>query len=242
MGPISKIGKDLIVALTNRDWSNVEQLLPLYAPDKSNLEEIAGVLLAACQFGHVGTVEKVVEMKLNPMIFSETYNHTLNKAVNSGYTEIVKLLLPVYDPAADNSFALASAARSGNTKIVELLLPVSDPKENNSLALQWAAQEGYEDIVKILLPQSDPKTNDSLALKWAAEYYDDSTNIIKMLIPVSDYYGVSESLSHDEFASERLKKCIEDYEVFSVKERLEEAVQEAVQENDFTQPSFKRKM
>lgn len=158
----------------------------------------------------------------------------------NGNVNDVKRLIPVSDPKADDSWALATAAEYGHEEIVELLIPVSDPKAQGSEALQLAAKNGHISIVAKLIPVSAPKDQDSRALRSAAYY--GHTDIVKLLLPVSDYYGVLEDLSQNECASERLKKCIEDYEVFSVKKRLEEAVQEAVQENDLTLSLFKRKM
>lgn len=72
-----------------------------------------------------------------------------------GTLDEVRRLIPVSNPKAYDSAALAQAVFWGNTETVQLLLPVSDPKADDSYALQQAAINGHTEIVKLLIPVSD---------------------------------------------------------------------------------------
>ena len=98
-------------------------------------------------------------------------NDALCYAAKKGNIEIVKLLIPISDPKALDSYALRYASMNGNVELIKLLIPVSDPKALDSQALRTAAYYGHIEVVKMLIPISDPKANDSLALRWAALYW-----------------------------------------------------------------------
>lgn len=111
-------------------------------------------------------------------------SYALRWAARNGHMEVVKLLMPVSDPGASESRALAWAAEKGHAKVVELLMPVSDPKAKDSRALAWAAESGHTEVVRLLIPVSDPKADNSAALRWAAQI--GHVEVVRLLIPVSD--------------------------------------------------------
>jgi len=121
---------------------------------------------------------------LIPVSNPKAYNIALQCAAEKGYTKIVKLLIPVSDLKTCNNYTLQCAAEYGHLEIVKLLLSVLDPKEYNSYALRLAAYNGHIEVVKILIPVSDPKACNSYALRLAAQH--GYTEIVKRLIPVSD--------------------------------------------------------
>lgn len=55
-------------------------------------------------------------------------NHSLGAAVAQRNIEVVKLLLPISDPAHDNSVCLQRAVFNRDAEMFELLYPVSDAK------------------------------------------------------------------------------------------------------------------
>jgi len=126
-------------------------------------------------------IKRLIDEGINPKIDD---SFPLRWAAKKGYTEIVKLLIPVSDPKICDSEALRNAAENGHTEIVKLLIPVSDPKAYDSEALKLAAGNGHTEIVKLLIPVSDPKMDNSEALRWTAEY--GHIKAVKLLIPVSD--------------------------------------------------------
>ncbi|TDR36588.1 hypothetical protein DFR29_1289 [Tahibacter aquaticus] len=96
----------------------------------------------------------------------------------------MRALLPVCDPKASDSLALAQAARAGRLDVVRELIPVSDPRVQDSDALIEAATAGHIDVVRELIPVSDPKAGNSAALEWAV--LNGHLQIARELIPVSD--------------------------------------------------------
>ncbi|EKT4440971.1 ankyrin repeat domain-containing protein [Stenotrophomonas maltophilia] len=104
-------------------------------------------------------------------------------AASGGQVSILRKLIPVSNPRADESLALSWAARSGSVEAVEALLPFTDPLASDSNALVHAAREGHAEIVALLIPLSDPKANGNRALWEAATH--GHLNIVKLLLPVS---------------------------------------------------------
>lgn len=104
-------------------------------------------------------------------------------AASGGQVSILRKLIPVSNPRADESLALSWAARSGSVEAVEALLPFTDPLASDSNALVHAAREGHAKVVTLLIPLSDPKANGNRALWEAATH--GHLNIVKLLLPVS---------------------------------------------------------
>lgn len=78
-------------------------------------------------------------------------------ASEQGHAECVAFLIPVSDPAYNNSQSLRWAAERGHAQVVELLIPVSDPKACDNEAIKWALEKENKDCVRLLLPVSDCK-------------------------------------------------------------------------------------
>lgn len=173
-----------------------------------------------------------------PLHYSCTKEHsTLQEAAIHGDSERTKELISVYDPKANDSYALRLAAEHGQIECVKLLIPVSDPKAKDSEALLMAVRYGYEDIVKLLIPVSDPKANDSMALTWAVRF--GYKQCILPLIPVSDLSWVFNNLNKSA-QKELLHQCIEEYEITQQHNRLEEQIASAT--NKTSVATNKRKL
>lgn len=108
----------------------------------------------------------------------------LGIAARVGYTDCVRLLLPLSDPLDLNSAALRVASRFGHTDCVELLIPVSDTRLDKSAALRYAAANGHAECVQRLIPVSDPLVHGSNALRLAVQC--GHIECVKLLEPVSD--------------------------------------------------------
>ena len=84
-------------------------------------------------------------------------------AVYGGFTEVVKILVPLTDnPSAPNEIGkspLNLAAENGHTEMVKILAPVTnnpnDPDGYGNTPIYWAACNGHTEIVKILVPLTD---------------------------------------------------------------------------------------
>ena len=96
-------------------------------------------------------------------ITEEGYNKALATAAESGFIDIVKLLVSYADilfgddfnPDIDN--ALAGAAGFGYLNIVKYLYSIgANPRAFDSDVLKEALDGGHKDIVKYLIPLSDP--------------------------------------------------------------------------------------
>lgn len=104
-------------------------------------------------------------------------------AASQAQVSILRKLIPLSNPRADDSLALSWAAGSGSIEAVQALLPFSDPLAGDSNALATAAREGHTEIVALLIPLSDPKAKGSRALWQAAD--NGRLKALKLLLPVS---------------------------------------------------------
>lgn len=215
MGPISKISKDLIVALTNREWNNMKSEI-----DKPQTKENIQLFLDAVDSGNMKEVKRLLPL-LDPAFNNSV---ALRLAVEQDHVTLVQLLLPVSDPKANESEALRIAVRRGHTKMVELLAPVSAAKVCANMCLRLASANGLREIAEILLPYSDPQDNQCAALQQAVIYR--HKELIELLLPVSDYRLVVDVFQNQKCSAlaEDLKKYIEDYEIKQQKDRLESAI------------------
>lgn len=113
-------------------------------------------------------------------------NRIIGKAVQDGYTEVVRLLLkdPRVDPSAQDNYAIQAASDSGYTEIVELLLkdPRVDPSSGNNYAVLFASELGYTEIVRLLLqdPRVDPSVDNNSAIGLAS--LNGHVEVVKLLL------------------------------------------------------------
>lgn len=124
---------------------------------------------------------------LMPLFTPSTANRqAVEYATRLGHTDIVKLLLTVFNPKASSgrNYALTLAAERGYTEIAEILLPYCDPTEGNNSALCLAARNGHLDTLKLFLPYCTEQEGRNLALLEAAE--NGHTDVVKHLIPISN--------------------------------------------------------
>lgn len=129
--------------------------------------------------------------RLIPLCTREETTEALCKSAEGGHLDAVRLLIPVSDPRACNSYPLRWAARCGQLDVVAELLPLSDPTAEDCDALRGAARSGELDVVRVLVPVSDPKAY-SRALFDAA--VGGHANVIRELLPLSDPGDVFDSL------------------------------------------------
>ncbi len=154
--------------------------------------ELNAALLKAAKLGKLNTVKRLLGQGADPGAKDAL---ALLDASLHGHLEIVKLLLSLFDPTANDSWApkmaLAMAAKGGHMNIVKALLPLQPYRPvRRSGALEQAAANGHIGIVELLLPSSDPKANNSWALCAAAE--NGHLEIAKLLFPLSDVAAVLE--------------------------------------------------
>ena len=114
-------------------------------------------------------------------------------AAYRGFTEVVKILVPLTDnPNASNenengATPIYWAACHGDTEIVKILAPLTDnpntPNENGVSPLHLAASNGHTEIVKILAPLTNnhnaPDVNGMTPIMWARK--EGHTEIVKIL-------------------------------------------------------------
>ena len=81
-------------------------------------------------------------------------NHPLFEAAFMGNVECVKLLLPVSDPLFHNQ-CLLMVAYNGEVGVLRVLMEVCDPKADNSEALYNAIVTSRKECIDLLLPVSD---------------------------------------------------------------------------------------
>lgn len=117
-------------------------------------------------------VRQVIRSGIDPSIND---NFAIKEASESGYTELVRLLLsdPRVDPSAFNDYALRRSAENGHAAVVLLLLQDerADPSAVNDYAIRYAAQNGRTEVVQLLLQdvRVNPAATDNHAIRLAAE-------------------------------------------------------------------------
>ena len=113
------------------------------------------LLMAACA-GDEKSLLVALAAGADPLdAYSSTGATALAMAALYGCDGCVKLLIPVSDAKAHDSYALRLAALHGQEECVRLLLPASDPLALNSQALVAAVKSGNAECVRMLLPVSD---------------------------------------------------------------------------------------
>ena len=118
-------------------------------------------------------------------------------AAYGGFTEVVKILVPLTDnPNASNenengATPIYWAARFGHKEIVKILAPLTDnpnvPNRYGVSPLHLAASNGHIEIVKILAPLANninaPDLNGMTPIRWAQ--IEGHIEIVKFLTPLS---------------------------------------------------------
>lgn len=123
-------------------------------------------------------------------------NNALVAAAGGGHLDIAQYLLEQgADPCYSNSVALTRAAAEGFLDIVAILLPVSDLAANSGEALANAAFRGKAQCLKFLLPFVDLQTDNGHALESAVKGLRifnkaDHHTCIDLLLPVTDVAAV----------------------------------------------------
>lgn len=118
-------------------------------------------------------------------------NQTLCWAVEKGYTEIVRLVLPNINPSVEcaktsryYSYPIVVASTNGYAEIVELLLadPRVDPAVKDNFAFIQACKQGHVEVAKLLLqdPRVDPTDNYNRALQMSVAY--NHLDVVELLL------------------------------------------------------------
>lgn len=137
---------------------------------------------------------------------TEDLQEALEWAAIGGHPECIKILIPLCNPKAHDSFALRAAALNGHPACLALLIPASDPQANDSSALCSAAENGHAECVKLLLECAPPKSKRSRALALAAHH--GRLECLRILAPVSDAKD-RHSLALFEAANMGHRECVE---------------------------------
>ena len=127
----------------------------------------------------------------------ENQKEWIFKAAQDGYTEIVKILVPLTDnPNAPNIWGFSTpihmAACNGHTEIVEILAPMTKnpdaPNVEGATPIYWASYNGHIEIVKILAPLTEnpnaPDKHGVTPIFHAAK--NGHTEIVNILTPLTD--------------------------------------------------------
>ncbi|WP_242890462.1 ankyrin repeat domain-containing protein [Stenotrophomonas maltophilia] len=114
-----------------------------------------------------GDVARVLKIVAASPISSRLAWEAVQEAVEVNREEVIDALLPSLLPT-QSAFPLAVAASRAQVSILRKLIPVSNPRADESLALSWAARRGSVEAVEALVPFTDPLASDSNALVHAA--------------------------------------------------------------------------
>ena len=132
-----------------------------------------------------------------------------NRAVSSGYLEIIKYLINNNEQNIkyDFSASLPFAAQNGYFEIVKYLMSISSINVetlNNSLAL--ASAKNHLEIVKFFVTNGvDVNANNNIALQWASN--NGYLNIVKYLI--ENGAGSENNISQSDILSRRLRNSLQ---------------------------------
>jgi len=162
---------------------------PLRESDaKKNLRQI----LAQKNIDPLIYVRALLACGADPLIPGDDGATALMLAAHSGHLDVIRLLLPLSAPLAQNErkqTALFLAASEGHAEAVALLLPHSDAnaRDDSGRNALMRTYRNRAEMTKLLLPATDPLAVDDeglTALAWAARLGDAES--VQMLLPVSD--------------------------------------------------------
>jgi hypothetical protein len=148
------------------DESMVEWLLQKESVDPFLFEQLPFTL--AISYGHPKVVDVYLrDGRVNP---NDQFGYSLRLASSLGLLDIVKLLLPLVDPAVVQNELIRNAVSNGHTPVVKLLLADDrvDASANENQCLHDACAKGYVEIVELLLAQMNPTLK---ALKMAVIHH-----------------------------------------------------------------------
>jgi hypothetical protein len=103
--------------------------------------------------GRLADVQRMLESCELPV--NENVDRALVLAAENGHVDVVDYLLPhaMFDPSAEDNFAIRLAAANGHLAVVERLLQDErvDPSADDNYAVRWAAQNVQLAVVDRLL-------------------------------------------------------------------------------------------
>lgn len=178
------------------------ELSRLLASDvtKLDVEELSWIFHEAMEGNHIRIVELMLKL-LNEDIRSYHNNiqkmeeeggflyyddYTLNKAIKTGKTRVIRILLEVFnvDPTFGVNFAIKTASMYGRTDIVEILFDDGrvDPAANHNEPIQLASSFGHTDTVATLLKHDrvDPSARNNKAIRLASQ--NGHANVVELLL------------------------------------------------------------
>ena len=124
-----------------------------------------------------------MKMMLNNDNSIENINSQLIESSNSGYLEVIKLLIDLgADVQYDNNKAIIKASKNGRFEAVKLLIESgADIHAQNNLAIICASENGRLEAVKLLIKYgANVQAQNNLAIIYAS--YGGHLQIIKLLI------------------------------------------------------------
>jgi ankyrin repeat protein len=122
--------------------------------------------------GRLADVQRMLEC--GELLVDGNLNDALVRAAQNGHVDVVDCLLrhAMFDPSADDNYAVRLAARHGHIAVVERLLQDKrvDPSAVDNLAILAAAANGHLAVVERLLQDKrvDPSADDNYAVGLAA--------------------------------------------------------------------------
>jgi ankyrin repeat protein len=122
--------------------------------------------------GRLPDVQRMLESGELPVIGNQ--HDALGRAAEKGHVDVVDYLLrhAMFDPSADDNYAIRLAADNGHLAVVERLLQDKrvDPSADDNHAVRWAAERGHLAVVERLLQDRrvDPSARDNYAVQLAA--------------------------------------------------------------------------
>lgn len=221
-----------------------QQILIQSQPIQSTLTPTA--LELAVEQADLDSVIRLIPLS-NP---SDNDFGALYKAVLNINTDIVKILVPFFDPSKSKRRLLQKATSCNAPSILEALLPAYiDTVHNKDLdsSLNNAIHNNHLECVQILASRNiqisghtvykcvDNIKSLNLVLHLfsaeqiqealiASSFHETDKDVIQTLLPKSDYHAAYNILSSKGFRCNLLGKCIYEYEALLQQQRLQESV------------------
>ncbi len=125
--------------------------------------------------GRLALVQEMLESGELRVDVDGNVHDALVLAAENDRVNVVDCLLrhAMFDPSADDNYAVRRAAIFGHLAVVDRLLLDErvDPSADDNYAIRWAADGGHLAVVERLLQdvRVDPSADDNYAVRWAAQ-------------------------------------------------------------------------
>lgn len=175
-------------------------------------------------------VEKIKLLLYSHSFQYNNYFYIMEKAVEEGYTEMIKSLLKCknFNPSCHENYAILHASKNNHIEIVKMLLADSrvDPSVCKNCTIGWASRKGNIEIVKLLLEdyRVDPSDDHNWALYYAS--IEGCTKMVELLLadpridPSYDNHHLVKRVKEKEVLKLLLKDYRVDWRFSNIKEEL----------------------